>query len=61
VGVRTWQPTPGFVFPPCTGGADCETGKACPVDWRNVAGFIYGCDCGCHAAKRARLLAARPS
>jgi hypothetical protein len=58
-GVRTWQATPDAVFPPCTGGVDCEVGAACPVDWRNVAGFIYGCGCQCHAEKRARLMAAR--
>jgi hypothetical protein len=61
VGVRTWQPTPGFVFPGCTGRPGCPGEQTCTVGVRDIAEYVYGCPCGCHDQHRKRLEKTMPT
>ncbi|MBF9066573.1 hypothetical protein [Streptacidiphilus fuscans] len=54
LGVRTWTPPDQSFFGTCnaTGTADDHV---CTVGVQKVNGHVYGCDCLCHAERRARL------
>lgn len=53
-GVRTWKAPERSYFGTCNAAATAED-HVCPVGVQNVNGYVYGCDCVCHQADRARL------
>ncbi|MBF9068544.1 hypothetical protein [Streptacidiphilus fuscans] len=54
VGVRTWTAPERSYFGTCN-AAGMADDHVCPVGVYRINGRVLGCDCRCHARRRARL------
>jgi hypothetical protein len=53
-GVRTWRAPERSFFGTCNQAGTADD-HVCPVGVYRINGYVTGCDCVCHAERRARL------